>query len=90
MAGLATSRLRHCVRRQACRERFLKRPVRCRLSGSGAKPGGFSGTLYDGGHVLQQLRDKAFAVCISQAGLQMFLSCHSWCLARFTLPGIAL
>ena len=39
-----------------------------RISGSLARPGGFSGTLYDGGHVLQQLRDKAFAGCVSQAG----------------------
>ena len=48
----------------------------CRLSGSGSRPGGFCGTLYDGGHVLQQLRDKVFAVCISQAGapsLQTYL-----------------
>ncbi|CAL5224911.1 g7676 [Coccomyxa viridis] len=39
-----------------------------RLSGSGSRPGGFCGTLYDGGHVLHQLRDKVFAVCVSQAG----------------------
>ncbi len=41
-----------------------------RLSGSRAGPAGFSGTLYDGGCVLQQLRDKVFAVCVSQTGGQ--------------------
>lgn len=52
-------------------------PWLCRLPGSGAKPGGFSGTLYDGGHVLQQLRDKVFAVCIDQAGVQHCFSSGS-------------
>ena len=30
--------------------------------------------LYDGGHVLQQLRDKVFAVCVDQAGVQRCFS----------------
>ncbi len=33
-----------------------------------AGAGGFAGTLYDGGWVVQQLHDKVFTVCAAQAG----------------------
>ena len=46
-----------------------------RLSGSRAGPAGLSGTLYDGGCVLQQLRDKVFAVCVSQTGARSPCTC---------------
>jgi hypothetical protein len=39
-----------------------------RLTGGRSGAGGFAGTLYDGGYVLADLRDKAHTLCASQAG----------------------
>lgn len=43
--------------------------------------GGFAGTLYDGGWVVQQLHDKVFTVCAAQAGtpLSIPLACSCSC-----------
>ncbi len=41
-----------------------------RLTGARSGPGGFTGTLYDGGFLLADLRDKAHTLCANQAGMQ--------------------
>lgn len=39
-----------------------------RLAGARSGPGGFTGTLYDGGYLLADLRDKAHTLAANQAG----------------------